>query len=160
MRVGITGHQRLQDSIWVKHELVRILQIQAPPLIGVTSLALGADQLFSQAVLDCGGSLHVIVPMPSYAHDFAAEALAEYERLLSAASEVDILPAAASKEEAYFVAGKKVVEQSDLLIAVWNGKPAAGLGGTGDVIQYAMTHGKRYIHINPVTQQIIPSLSS
>jgi hypothetical protein len=30
-----------------------------------------------------------------------------------------------------------VVEASELLVAVWDGEPARGLGGTADVVAYA-----------------------
>ncbi|MFJ8953478.1 hypothetical protein ACIRO1_25525 [Streptomyces sp. NPDC102381] len=38
-------------------------------------------------------------------------------------------------------AGKEVVDQSDVLLAVWDGKPAGGKGGTADVVAYAQRQG-------------------
>jgi hypothetical protein len=34
-------------------------------------------------------------------------------------------------------AGEKVVDLSDTLLAVWDGLPAKGYGGTADVVTYA-----------------------
>lgn len=153
MKIGITGHQELNDPLWVKGEILRVLHLQSLPLIGVTSLAVGADQLFAQAVLECGGRLQVIIPFAGYANSFKDGGLQEYERLLASAAIVEVLPAIGSQEESYFSAGKKVVDVSDLVIAVWNGKPAAGLGGTGDIVNYTRGQEKRYIHINPVTRK-------
>ena len=43
----------------------------------------------------------------------------------------------APSEEAFLAAGQRVVELSDELLAVWDGKKAAGLGGTADIVGYA-----------------------
>ena len=155
MKIGITGHQELADPLWVKQEILSALQAQSAPLLGVTSLAIGADQLFAQAVLDVAGELQVVVPFDGYAEVFKSDGRQEYERLLARASITEVLPPAASQEESYFAAGKRVVDVADLIIAVWNGKPAAGLGGTADVVEYARLHGKRYIHINPITRVVV-----
>src|ERR1700733_7737131 len=47
-RLGITGHQRLEDPAawpWVEEVVGRELDAAAAPLVVVTSLAVGADQL-------------------------------------------------------------------------------------------------------------------
>jgi hypothetical protein len=152
MNVGFTGHQRLNDPQWVKQEIVRTIHLQNRPITGVTSLAAGADQIFAQAVLDSGGSLQIIVPCAEYEKTFDADELLEYRRLLSRCTTSEVLPLISCDEQAYYLAGKKVVDASDLIIAVWNGKPAAGLGGTADVVDYAKRQGKKYFHINPITQ--------
>lgn len=56
----------------------------------------------------------------------------------------------ASDEESYFEAGKTVVNTIDFLIAVWDGKPSRGLGGTADVVEYAQECYKRVVHLNPI----------
>ena len=42
----------------------------------------------------------------------------------------------------------RVVELSDIVLAVWNGKPAKGKGGTADVVAYAIRRGVPLIHID------------
>jgi hypothetical protein len=39
-------------------------------------------------------------------------------------------------------AGRTVADRCDLLLAVWDGQPAAGLGGTADVVSHATYRGK------------------
>jgi hypothetical protein len=149
MRIGITGHRELAQPDWVKQQIRDILAAQTVPLadiIGVTSLAIGADQLFAQAVIEGGGQLHAILPMPDYARTFSTAELPEYERLLALASIVDVLPALSTDEDSFFEAGKQVVDRSEFTIAVWNGKPAAGPGGTGDVVEYALKQQKNCVH--------------
>ncbi len=153
MKVGITGHQDLANPAWVKAELIRLLRVEDPPLAGISSLAVGADQLFADAVLECGGKLQVIVPFEGYAASFDEQGRREYERLVNRASRVEVLPDSASEEEAYLAAGKLVVDSSDWLIAVWDGRPAGGTGGTADIVDYARRQRKRYVHVNPVTDE-------
>jgi hypothetical protein len=153
LNVGITGHQELEDPVWVEKQLQRIVSLQPKPLFGISSLAVGADQIFAQVVLDCGGELQVIIPCKGYADAFDEQGRYEYERLLTAASSVKTISLSVSDEEAYLAAGKRVVDISDQLIAVWDGLPAAGLGGTADIVAYAQSTGKGYFHINPVSHQ-------
>jgi hypothetical protein len=159
MNIGITGHQRLADPSgwdWTATEIDNVLASVQSRLTGISSLAIGADQLFAEAVLRRDGRLEVIVPFEGYELGFAEGAeRANYERLLASAARVEVLRKDGSAEEAYFAAGKRVVELADVLLAVWDGKPAAGLGGTGDVVNYAMNRGKRVVHVNPVTRLVI-----
>lgn len=158
MRIGVTGHQRLNEPAnweWVKREIARFLSSLSSPLVCVTSLAVGADQLFANAVLQHDGALEVVLPFPEYESTFTeARDRQEYARLLKRASKIEVLEKHGSDEDAYFASGKRVVDTSDLIIAVWDGKPAAGRGGTGDVVNYAIQQRKRVIHLNPTTQKL------
>lgn len=157
MRVGITGHRRLKEPAgwgWVRRELDRRLPSLTPPLIGITSLAVGADQLFANAILRLGGSLEIVIPFAGYESTFSEEGdRQEYLRLLQRALKKEVLEKYGSDEEAYLASGKRVVDRSELLIAVWDGMTAVGLGGTGDVVSYALQQRKKIIHLNPVTQE-------
>ncbi|MCA1708813.1 MAG: hypothetical protein LC808_38260, partial [Actinobacteria bacterium] len=44
-------------------------------------------------------------------------------------------------EDAFFAAGRRVVDLSDVVVAVWDGMEAKGKGGTGDVVTYARDNG-------------------
>ena len=113
MRVGITGHQRLKDASgwqWVEQEVDALLDSLPRSLIGVTSLAIGADQLFARTVLRRGCSLEVIIPFAGYERTFNERRdRQEYYRLLQLASHVEVLDTPGSDEDAYFAAGKRVV---------------------------------------------------
>ena len=47
------------------------------------------------------------------------------------------MPAADSRTEAYEQAGRYIVEHSDVLLAVWDGLPARGRGGTAEIVAWA-----------------------
>jgi hypothetical protein len=120
-------------------------------LQGACCLAVGADQIFAKAVLAMRGRLHVILPSADYASTFTTdEERATFARLLSSSNSCEELPYTAPTEEAFMAAGRAVADRSDLLLAVWDGMPAAGFGGTGDVVQYARSRGKPVEVIWPV----------
>jgi hypothetical protein len=130
--------------------MVTLVKTSARPLIGVSSLAVGADQLFAEIILQHGGTLEAVIPFEGYDTRFADGADKDsYRRLLRSSSMVEVLPGADSDEEAYLRAGRRVVAVCDLLIAVWDGKAAAGLGGTGDVVEYARQIHRSRVHLNP-----------
>lgn len=153
MRVGITGHQRLSDQQrWksVREEINRLLAEIERPLVGVSSLAAGADQLFAELILQQGGTLECIIPFSGYERTFESEEdKARFLDLLGKANRKMILEVSRSDEDAFWQAGKRVVDESECLFAVWDGKPAGGLGGTADVVDYAQAKGKRIIRIDP-----------
>jgi hypothetical protein len=70
------------------------------------------------------------------------------------ASKCEVLDFKGPSEEAFFAAGRRIVEVSDLLFAVWDGKAAAGLGGTADVVKHALKHKKQVLHINPIAMTV------
>lgn len=157
MKVGITGHQRLDNPSgwsWVKLTLKNELDALAPPLIAVSSLAIGTDQLFASIAVHCGGQIHAIIPFQDYERTFSQQDLNAYCRILSKATIVEIMQTDGTDEEKYLAAGKRIVELTELLFAVWDGKPAKGLGGTADVVAYAIQQGTRLIHINPINHSV------
>jgi hypothetical protein len=64
------------------------------------------------------------------------------------------LPRTADTEKAFFDAGKYIVDSIDILFAVWDGKEAAGLGGTADIVTYAKSINRTIIHLDPVKRTI------
>jgi hypothetical protein len=152
--VGITGHQRLKDAdawSWVTDVMRTELLKLAPPLVGVTSLAIGADQLLARLILELKGTIHAVLPYGDLERSFAPGDIPSYRNLVRHAK-VEVLPPAGTDEDAYLAAGRRVVELSDILLAVWDGKPAKGKGGTADVVAFALSRGIPLIHINPMSR--------
>ena len=150
-RIGLTGHQRLSVATQkaVADSLSRELR-RSSPCTGLCSLAAGADQLFADAVLETGNTLSVIVPSAGYETTFEeATDLQHYRRLLAQAAAVAELDYAEPTEQTFFEAGKQIARQCDLLLAVWDGRPAAGVGGTADVVDFAREQGKPVVVIWP-----------
>ncbi|MGA3159798.1 MAG: hypothetical protein ABSC77_01175 [Terracidiphilus sp.] len=53
----------------------------------------------------------------------------------------------AQRRDAYAQAGRYVVDHCDVLIAVWDGKPARGRGGTAKIVQYAQEQNRPIIRV-------------
>ncbi len=160
MRIGVTGHRALEQAVRqsVDEELEGLFSYltSLPSRDGrrgaVSSLAIGADQLFAEAALRHGIPIEVVVPFASFIEDFAEGSERDsYERLLSAAASTTRLPWEERSSGAYLAGGLWVVDHCDLLIAIWNGEKAAGVGGTGDVVDYSRDAGKPCIHMHTTT---------
>lgn len=154
MKIGITGHQRLASPDqwrWVQGELERVIaSVSRPDDTAFSSLAIGADQRFAGLVLARGLHLHVVIPCDWYEDTFPDDLeKARYRGLLARAETRTVLPFTKPSEDAFLAAGRYIVESVDALLAVWNGRPAAGKGGTGDVVAHAFALGRRVIHLNP-----------
>jgi hypothetical protein len=139
LRLGVTGHQELPSAALSSVAAsIRSAVAQAERgLIGVTSLAAGSDQLFAQEVLAAGGRLHAVIPCERYEKTFAPPDRETYRELLEQAAFRETLPFAEPSELAYYSAGRRVVDLCEQLLAVWDGQPARGFGGTADVVAYA-----------------------
>lgn len=143
--IGVTGHQNLGQA--TRRAIAAAISsflgaVPAREVVGVTSLAEGADQLFAFSLLAAGGSLHVVIPSADYEASFQSSAgRRAYTSLLCLAASTETLPFSTPGEEAYLAAGERVVDRSDILLAVWDGAEAAGKGGTGDVVAYARGRG-------------------
>jgi hypothetical protein len=145
--VGMTGHQGLPPATTelVTVALRETLARYQPSLVGVTMLGPGADQLFARVVLEQGGALYVVQPTQGmqYRDSFEdPEARHGYTELHAHATYFEALEHTASTEQAHMDAGRVVVDRSSVLVAVWDGQPARGLGGTADVVAYAHQLGR------------------
>ncbi|MEU7602864.1 hypothetical protein AB0B78_18000 [Streptomyces sp. NPDC040724] len=144
-RIGVTGHRSIPDAVLghVENGLRAVLGGHDGPLEAFSSLAEGADQLFAAIALECGAGLTVVIPSGDYEDGFeGAEALARYRRLKRRATQEIRMDFARSTDEAYYAAGTYIADSCDRLVAVWDGQPARGHGGTGEIVAYARALGK------------------
>lgn len=169
LSVGVTGHRLNKldpaDRVRLRQEVDRILaalkraleevgrEASDPPgisrgLLVVSPLAEGADRIVAEVALARGAQL--IAPLPfgrdTYALDFPdPESRKAYSAFLEKAAEIVELDGRhddqASRNDAYARVGALVVERSDVLIALWDGEKAAGLGGTAEVVALAKESG-------------------
>lgn len=143
--VGITGHQNIPKNAqaFISAEIERQLDPFGSDFIGVSSLAKGADQLFAQIVLRQGGHLQAIIPCEKYEATFSEGSFLEnYRGLLKKADMIETLEHPEPSEKAFLDAGRKIVDLSQFLIAVWDGQEAKGEGGTADIVKYARERKK------------------
>ena len=125
---------------------------EGPPTITLASpLADGADQIAAQSALERGWRLQAVLPFvrEEYQRDFLNEDPAQtFSDLLGRADCVLELPGQRDDEPgAYLLAGRAVVAHCDLMIALWDGRPPRGRGGTAEVVESAIGAGVPVIHV-------------
>jgi hypothetical protein len=149
--LGVTGHRVLPTTA----ALVEAVDDALDALGGgrdvhlLTSLAEGADRLVADRVLTrVGGTIAALLPLPTddYERDFASGAsVAAFRALLASATSVEVVAVeapAADREARYEAAGFAVVDRSEGLVALWDGRPARGRGGTAEVVARARDLGR------------------
>lgn len=162
--VGITGHrpERLADvdpaTLHARlAEVMRAIADAAPGhrfrLIG--SLAEGADMIAADAAMAAGWQLDTILPFAreDYATDFDSVAVEELHDRLGSSANVLELPGRrdepGGEAAAYERAGRVMLTQSDILIAIWDGGPARGRGGAAQIVAEAVAQAVPVIVLRP-----------
>jgi SMODS and SLOG-associating 2TM effector domain 1 len=156
--VGFTGHRQVESPELIAKAIDSALQfLQQTPgeWVALASVAEGCDQLFVRQALRRGLAWHAILPMPAteFSRDFTPEKWQEVTALLSNAEyqQVSNEHGEVPREDAYLDCGLETVSGSDLLIAVWDGEPARGKGGTADIVEYARSIGRPILLIDATT---------
>jgi len=166
LNIGVTGHRPNKlgpgETARLTGEVRRLIaglraivdEASRPPRAAarlriVSPLAEGADRIVARSGLEYGAELVALLPLAreDYMTDFATDrSRREFLDLLGRAREI-VEPARMQqggndRTAAYARVGERVVEASDMLIALWDGKSAAGGGGTAEVIEWARRKGR------------------
>jgi hypothetical protein len=172
-RVGIVGHRDLADYAAgaIEAAAARVLtdiEVAAaeladkiaghrtagkPPMVLVSPLAEGADRIGARVALRRGWRL--LVPLPftkaTYEEDFP-DSVSDFRDLLAAAAAggeiVELHGSRDAPEEAYLAVGHFVLRHCELVVAIWDGEPARGVGGTGEIVADAGERGIPIVHID------------
>lgn len=169
LRIGITGHIGLDPTKMAQldrgvEEAIQHIERTFPKryLTVFSPLAIGADRLVARKLLGRKASrLIAVLPVSEadYLDDFGptdlhsenyegAEARQEFRHWLShRAIETIVMPPSATRDEAYEKVGFYIAEYSDVMIAVWDGLPSQGRGGTAEIVAKARELGKPICHI-------------
>jgi hypothetical protein len=156
IRIGVTGHRTLADVAVMETGIETALgfisaHFPAGPWQVLSALAEGSDRMVARHVLSRPGSwLVAVLPLPrlDYMADFnSPQSKKEFLELLGEAAWVIELLPRPSRAEAYEQAGRYVVEHSDVLVAVWDGLPPRGRGGTAEIVEWARDLGKPICHV-------------
>jgi hypothetical protein len=148
--VGICGHRWVRESkdlLNVIDKVVeKITQTYSYQNLKVLSpLAEGADRIVAKRILSLSNA-HLVAllpfPMQEYLDDFStSESEGEFRELYDRSDQVIALQSSQVREEAYAALGRSLLEHSDILIAIWDGKPANGRGGTAEIVLEARERG-------------------
>ncbi|MEW6996584.1 hypothetical protein AADZ86_02600 [Colwelliaceae bacterium BS250] len=153
--IGVTGHrdlngktsQQLSKKINNFIDDIKANLVNTPVSI-ITGMADGADRILAKVALGSNLPVQIVLPMPEemYKADFSEESWAEYLLIksdplvtcLTVNTEGIDLEAAQEqgneRNKLYHALGKYLVEQSNMMVAVWDGENTGFKGGTGDVV--------------------------
>ncbi len=117
----------------------------------VTGLARGFDMWTAEDVLALkeefpAVTLTCAIPFPGQADEWPAAERARYEAILARATDAVVLSETYSKG-CFFARNRYMVDMADVVICAYDGRR----GGTAYTVDYALTHGKRVIRIDPAT---------
>jgi hypothetical protein len=161
--LGVTGHVALRDDD--RDRLTRQVRTvveefrrawPTTPIVLLTSLADGADRLVADCVLEAGGTLVVVLPVERSRYEATFrddDSRREFGRLLAdtrvrrvivvpdAQDGGDAMPPddASARQRGYLLAGTFIARHVQLLIALWDGAPAAAPGGTGQIVAFRLS---------------------
>jgi hypothetical protein len=153
--IGFTGHRHLKNPTAVgeiiRSELERLRSESDGKIAGYSSVAIGADTLFAEACLASDVPWRAILPfaLADFRDDFTDDEWSHATNLLGHAVSVEISESQEDRTAAYLSCGLRTVDGADLILAVWDGNPARGIGGTAEIVEYARTKNKPLILIHP-----------
>jgi hypothetical protein len=155
--IGVTSHRNIPaHEIEPIHQRVRDFFAQLKydfpglPLLVLSALAEGGDQLVAQEALAAGARLIAPLPLPRdlYVDDFADSAVRANFDALCQQAEVVQLPLmtgqsrltigshGAARDRQYAKAGVYIASHCHILLAIWDGKDSGRLGGTAQIVRY------------------------
>lgn len=141
MRIAVSGHMDILPSVTpLLRDAIQdaLLPFLADGIVGVSCIAKGSDSLFAEVVLDLGGELEVVLPAEDYRRTkVKPEQEYQFDNLIQRATLIITLPNQVSNRHAYEAANNAVLDRSDMLIAIWDGKSPVDRGGTAAVVDEA-----------------------
>ncbi len=186
-RLGVTGHRltrlsphhidRIRANLQIVLDQVEATVHQAhakysdfytsdqPVIRMVSALADGADSIAADVALKSGWELAAPIPFPrtDYVTDFEKEQLSHLRMFFEQADTTYELDGhrtdSRSERAAYLSAGYMTLKQADMMIAIWDGEGARGIGGTGMIVEAAVQQGIPVIWIHAHEDQPLGFLS-
>ena len=150
--VGITGHRDIVKTFELKQDIKQLfmnLYSKNEYVKFLSPLADGADRLVADIYLEVfKEKAKLIVPMPfnedRYMEDFDSKSKEEFKAYLKIAE--DVIEVKNTQGCNYKSVGVYVVDNSDILLALWDGTFNHKSGGTGEIVEYARDEGKEVVH--------------
>ena len=159
--IGVTGHRDLRDQDIPALEaavdgIFRRLKADyrtergPTPIIVLSALAEGADQLVARVAQKNGAQLIAPMPMPieeyrrDFEHGLKPNALEEFDAWLKLPIPKPVVSAPpgdqpAQRNEQYRAVGLFIVRHCDILIALWDGEEEGkAVGGTAEIVDFKL----------------------
>jgi hypothetical protein len=141
--IGFTGHRRIENEEKVaqvlRETIASLRQELGDEIVGRSSIASGADTLFAEACRAAKIPWIALLPFPEaeFAKDFTEGDWKRAKALLDQAERVEVSSATAERPAGYLDCGLATVDGANLMLALWDGKPSRGAGGTAQIVEHA-----------------------
>lgn len=154
MIIAVTGHRpnKLGDEYDYKGPYSKFIYdkmwdylIRARPSKVISGMALGVDQIWANVAINLYIPLVAAIPFKGQESNWPKSSRTIYRSLLRNASETVCVSPGNYSAYKMQVRNEWMVNNCDLLFAVWNGSP----GGTSNCINSAYLAGKKTLIINP-----------
>lgn len=151
MRIAVSGHRpnklggfaAKENHRMIRRHMRDLLQKHDNPTL-ISGGALGIDQMWMQVGLYLGLEVIAVIPFKGFEERWPSSSRQEFENLLAQCKEVRYIDNKFSMA-AYQKRNEWMVDNSDLLIAYWNGSN----GGTANCVQYARKQNRNILIFNP-----------
>ena len=147
--VGFSARQDFRDGAGVAQEIHSQLEKMETPghrLMALAPLSGPADLIFAREALALSIPLIILLPQPAAdaRKAFSSDAAPQFDEVLQKAVKVEVLLLASQVEAATRV-GQKLVDETDVLLALSDETGSATVGDTAEVIAYATRRGRPVI---------------
>lgn len=167
LAIGFCGHRRVPDEAKSRAAIHDFLAERKKShhgiVYGVSSAASGGDQLFAESCLELNIPLRILLPRPAeqFRADFDDASWQRTVRIVESAISVQVTGASEGRTEQYYDCGIQTVVESQLLLALWDGQPSRGTGGTEEIVAYAKKtgHAVAWVHSETGELQVLNSTS-
>lgn len=159
MKVAISGHrpEKIPDKQFVRESLARAFAITEASEV-TQGCAAGVDLISARVSWICGIPFRAAKPWGNHkarmggSSGFRISDAEAYDWMIKNASEVVNVTGVEEYPGpwAYFKRNEWMVDNTDCLIAVWDGSKS----GTEHTVKYAKSQGKRIFRIDPVTENM------
>jgi hypothetical protein len=147
LAIGFTGHRKVPDEAKsrqaIRDFLAQHKESHRGIVYGISSAASGGDQLFAESCIELEIPLRILLPRPAaeFRADFDEASWQRTVRIMENAISLEVTGRHESRSEQYYDCGIQTVAESQLLVALWDGQPARGAGGTQEMVSYARKTG-------------------
>jgi hypothetical protein len=142
--VGVTGHRDPPPDSEAElrrrfGDVLDTLQRRHPSLqlLVLSGLAAGADMIAAEEAIDRGIRVLGCLPMPpaQYEEDFSPEETRRFRDVLPLCWDTLVVGTSTERRQTYVDVADFIAYYSHVLVAFWDGLPARGHGGTGEVVE-------------------------
>ncbi len=157
LTIGFAGYGPLADPAVTRERIDQYLadrrSAAARVVCGVCSLAGDAQPIFAESCIAAAIPLRLLLPLPRdrFLQEYSGAEKHRITQILDTAVSIEIAGSDESLDDGVYECTLQAVQQSQELLAVWDGSHAAGLVSTSDILDFASLMRRPVTWINGQT---------